>query len=163
MSEEADNSYMAMLNNPVINPGPAAPKPLEKAKVNSRLKPSSGPMVQEAKTRLTSISKDVYLSSESDEPFEWINTTTENKELPKTVDELIALGLVDEEEQGSQVRFKTLEEFLKGEEYKEILSAFEELGGGQVYLVGEESITVLILSLVGENAIVGLKSLLVQT
>ncbi|KAI7890222.1 uncharacterized protein EV154DRAFT_511915 [Mucor mucedo] len=163
MSEEADNSYMAMLNNPVINPGPAEIKPLEKPKVNSRLKPSSGPMVQEAKTRLTSISKDVYLSSESDEPFEWINTTTEKKELPKTVDELIGLGLVDEEEEGSQVRFKTLEEFLKGEEYKEILSAFKELGGGQVYLVGEESITVLILSLVQENAIVGLKSLLVQT
>lgn len=166
MSEEADKSYMAMLNNPVINPGPAVPK-ITEAKVNPRLKPSSLAIVQEAKTKLTSVSKDVFLQSESDEPFEWINTSTDRKELPTTVNELIELGLLDEEEKGNDLRFKSLQEFFKQEEYSEILSAFQQLGGAKVYLIGESSVTVLILCLVHDkeasNAIIGLKSLLVQT
>lgn len=165
---EGDNSYMAMLNNPVINPGPAAPNVTAK-KENTRLKPSSIPLVQKAKTKLISVTKDLYLSSESDEPFEWINTSTDHQELPNTVAELVELGLVDEEEQVGNLKIKSLEEFFKQNEYKEIIKAFKEIqqGDSKVYLLGEESITVLILCIIQDkqssNAIVGLKSLLVQT
>lgn len=163
MSEEADNSYMAMLNNPVINPGPAGLN-VNAKKENTRLKASSTPLVQEVKAKLTSVTKNLYLSSESDEPFKWINTVTDHPELPKTVEELFELGLIDEEEEGA-LKIKTLEEFLKQDEYQDIIKAFKQVeqGESKVYLVGEESITVLILCVIQDKQIVGLKSLLVQT
>lgn len=170
--QESDNSYKAMLNNSTINPGPAPPQ-TSKPKENTRLKISSLPQVQEAKKKLTSCTEDVFLSSESDEPFDWINTCTESDSLPTTVKELVQLGLIEKEEENAPLKTKTLEEFLQDEEYQPIVKAFKEIEMGhdsKVYLLGEESVTVLILCIVHdkqssskESAIVGLKSLLVQT
>jgi hypothetical protein len=170
--QESDDSFKAMLNNSTINPGPPAPQVAKSNNnENSCLKPSSLPKVQEAKNKLTEVTKDVYLLSESDEPFEWINTITEKDSLPTTVKELVQLGLVEKEEEHEKLKTKSLEEFLQDKEYQPIIKAFQEIqpsGESKVYLLGEEeSVTVLILSIIHdstkESVIVGLKSLLVQT
>ncbi|KAI8076192.1 hypothetical protein BDF21DRAFT_422782 [Thamnidium elegans] len=168
-SEDGNNSFMAMLNNPVINPGPSDIKAAEEKIRNTRIKPSSIPQVQEVKNKLTSVTKDLYLSSESDEPFEWINTSTNHDSLPTTAKELVQLGLIEEIE---ELKIQSLQDFFQDNQYEEILKAFKEIettnGNSKVYLLGEEAITVLILCIIkdkqsSEYAIVGLKSLLVQT
>lgn len=168
-SEEADNSFMAMLNNPVINPGPSSTQAVKEKRVNTRIKPSSIPQVQDVKNKLTSVTKDVYLSSESDEAFEWINTRTNHDSLPTTAEELVQLGLIDNVE---QLKTQSVEEFFQSNQYEKILKAFKEIEStgddSKVYLLGEGSVTVLILCIIkdkqsSEFAIVGLKSLLVQT
>ena len=139
-------------------------------KQNTKLKPASFPPVQQAQDLLTSATQDVYLSSESDEPFEWINTITERNSLPTTIDDLEALGLLNGNE-SNRLKIKSVREFLQKEEYQNIVKALEKLGeltqqGSKVYLVGEYSITVLILCIIHyeqQTAIVGLKSLLIQT
>ncbi|EIE78340.1 hypothetical protein G6F46_002592 [Rhizopus delemar] len=164
-----DDSYMAMINNPVINP-PRTEKQPSPLKQNTKLKPASFPPVQQAQDLLTSATQDVYLSSESDEPFEWINTITERNSLPITIDDLEVLGLLNGNE-SNQLKIKSVREVLQKEEYQNIVKALEKLGEltqqeSKVYLVGEYSITVLILSIIHyeqQTAIVGLKSLLIQT
>ncbi|KAG1056483.1 hypothetical protein G6F43_001630 [Rhizopus delemar] len=164
-----DDSYMAMINNPVINP-PRTEKQPSPLKQNTKLKPASFPPVQQAQDLLTSATQDVYLSSESDEPFEWINTITERNSLPTTIDDLEVLGLLNGNE-SNQLKIKSVREVLQKEEYQNIVKALEKLGEltqqeSKVYLVGEYSITVLILSIIHyeqQTAIVGLKSLLIQT
>lgn len=164
---------MAMLNNPVINPGPSTHTVSVKTETNPRLKPCDFPAVEQAKQLLTSASKDTYLQSESDEAFEWINTSTDDNHLPDSEKELVQLGLLDQET-GAQLKMKTIKEFLCKEDYKDIAGAFEKIqkelqaNDNKVYLIGEESIIVLILCIVQDkqstkHAIVGLKSLLVQT
>lgn len=169
-SEEGDNSFMAMLNNPVINPGPVVATSTSKKTEGTRLKPCSFPAVQDAEKKLTSATKDVYLSSESDEPFQLVNTSTDKDTLPTTVKELVQLGLIDEEEEQGQLKIKSMQEFLQEDQYEKIIKAFKEIepksDDSKVYLLGEESVTVLILCIVKDKqgtAIVGLKSLLVQT
>lgn len=160
---------MAMINNPVINP-PRTEKQPSPLKQNTKLKPASFPPVQQAQDLLTSATQDVYLSSESDEPFEWINTITERNSLPTTIDDLEVLGLLNGNE-SNQLKIKSVREVLQKEEYQNIVKALEKLGEltqqeSKVYLVGEYSITVLILSIIHyeqQTAIVGLKSLLIQT
>lgn len=160
---------MAMINNPVINP-PRTEKQPSPLKQNTKLKPASFPPVQQAQDLLTSATQDVYLSSESDEPFEWINTITERNSLPITIDDLEVLGLLNGNE-SNQLKIKSVREVLQKEEYQNIVKALEKLGEltqqeSKVYLVGEYSITVLILSIIHyeqQTAIVGLKSLLIQT
>ncbi|CAO3608922.1 unnamed protein product [Mucor fragilis] len=171
-ASEGDNSFMAMLNNPVINPGPAKKSaPAKKAATGP--KPSVFPAVKKAQDLLTTSSSDVYLASESDEPFEWINTGTENAQLPTTAKELLQLNLIPEELAGEELKIKSLDEFLNKDDYKDIVAAFKEIqkgsgGDSKVYLIGDVSITVLILCIVqdeqsSKKAIVGLKSLLVQS
>lgn len=160
---------MAMINNPVINP-PRTEKQPSPLKQNTKLKPASFPPVQQAQDLLTSATQDVYLSSESDEPFEWINTITERNSLPTTIDDLEVLGLLNGNE-SNHLKIKSVREVLQKEEYQNIVKALEKLGEltqqeSKVYLVGEYSITVLILSIIHyeqQTAIVGLKSLLIQT
>lgn len=178
---EGDKSFMAMLNNPTINPGPPT-KTVSEEIANTGLRPCVFPAVEEAKELLSNATKDVYLSSESDEAFEWINTSTEHDHLPTTEKELAQLGLIDEEIIGGEFKIKSVQEFLgDDDEYKNIVTAFQQIQKEQqkheenskgddskVYLLGEESVTVLILCIVqdkqsSKKAIVGLKSLLVQT
>jgi hypothetical protein len=172
-SEQADKSFMAMLNNSVINPGPPTNTSSTKTENNSRLKPCDFPTVQQAKQLLTTATKDTYLQSESDEPFEWINTSTNDNRLPSTEKELVQLGLLYQET-GEKFNVKTIQEFLCNDDYKDIVAAFEKIqkelacGDSKVYLIGEEAITVLILCIIqdeqsSKHAIIGLKSLLVQT
>ncbi|KAG1451455.1 hypothetical protein G6F56_008080 [Rhizopus delemar] len=162
------NSYLDMLNNPTINPPQKEQdKNLEK---EQKLKPASFPPAQQAQDLLTAASRDVFLVSESDEPFEFINTLTDRDTLPTNLKELEELGLLNGGEE-DRLRIKSVPEFLRQDEYKEIVKALEKLGelteqGGKVYLVGDISITVLILILIryeDKSAIVGLKSLLVQS
>ncbi|GAN01611.1 hypothetical protein MAM1_0009c01045 [Mucor ambiguus] len=171
-ASEGDNSFMAMLNNPVINPGP--PKKSVSVKESAtEPKPSVFPAVEKAKDLLTTASGDVYLASESDEPFEWINTGIEKAQLPTTAKELHQLKLIPEELVGEEFKIKSVDEFLEKDNYKDIVAAFKEVqkessGESKVYLLGDVSITVLILCIVqdkqsSKKAIVGLKSLLVQS
>lgn len=170
--QSTDESYMAMLNNPIINPGPAVPTLSKETDDNSRLTPSSLQCVQEAKDKLVKASKDVYLASESDEAFEWVNTTTKDNKLPSTIKELVQLGFVKKEDETEEFKITTLKDILNDEEYQDIVKAFEEISkksdDSKVYLIGELDITVLILCIVQDNqtneaAIVGLKSKLIQT
>lgn len=170
--QSSDDSYMAMLNNPTINPGPAAPSLPKETSENSRLKSSSLQCVQEAKDKLVKASKDVYLASESDEKFEWVNTTTKSNKLPSTIKELVQLGFIEEEDENQELKITTIDDILNDEEYQDIVKAFGEISGksddSKVYLIGELEITVLILCIVQDSqskeaAIVGLKSKLVQT
>ncbi|KAK4509170.1 uncharacterized protein ATC70_007520 [Mucor velutinosus] len=171
-ASEGDNSYMAMLNNPAINPGP--PKetaPTKKAATGP--KPSVFSAVEKAKDLLTTASGDVYLTSESDEPFEWINADIKKAQLPITAEELHQLKLIPKELVGEELKIKSIDEFLKEDDYKNIVAAFKEIqkessDESKVYLLGDVSITVLILCIVqdkqsSKKAIVGLKSLLVQS
>jgi hypothetical protein len=172
-SEQGDKSFMDMLNNPFINPGQPARTTATKTENNPRLKPCDYPAVEQAKQLLTTATKDTYLQSESDEAFEWINTSTNDNHLPGSEKELVQLGLLDQET-GAPLKMKTIQEFLSNDDYKGIVAAFEKINkelqsnDSKVYLVGEESITVLILCIIqdkqsSKHAIVGLKSLLVQT
>ena len=171
-ASEGDNSFMAMLNNPVINPGPSS-KPVPQKKVATEPKPCAFAAVEKAKGLLTTASEDVYLTSESDEPFEWINTSTEKDHLPTTAEELVKLGIIPEELVGEEFKIKSVDQFLEKDDYKDIVAAFNEIqkedsSESKVYLLGDVSITVLILCIVhdkqsSKKAIVGLKSLLVQS
>ncbi|CAO3692315.1 unnamed protein product [Rhizopus stolonifer] len=162
------NSYLDMLNNPTINP--SRKEQDKNPEKEQKLTPASFPPAQQAQDLLTAASRDVYLVSESDEPFEFINTLTDRDTLPTNLKELEELGLLNGGEE-DRLRIKSVPEFLRQDEYKEIVKALETLGklteqGGKVYLVGDISITVLILTLIryeGKSAIVGLKSLLVQS
>lgn len=165
-----NDSYMAMLNNQTINPPSHKKESTSNTKQGKKLKPASFPPVQQAHDLLITASRGIHLVSESDEPFEFINTVTERDTLPTTVKDLKDIGLIDPEADET-LEIKSVQEFLQREEYQGIVKALEKLGeltqqGGKVYLVGERSITVLILSLVRyeqQCAIIGLKSLLVQT
>ncbi|KAI9475772.1 MAG: hypothetical protein EXX96DRAFT_574573 [Benjaminiella poitrasii] len=182
-SEAASKSFMAMLNNPIINPGPQIAKPTSEDEPHIK----SCPFVEvdEAKELLTKASKDVYLHTESDEGFEWINVPTTDNLLPSSVNELSELGLLNAKEaETNEMKTLSLEEFFDRycqEEdddgrYKKIVSAFKKIQEEQgqksedskVFLVGERAITVLILCIVQDKpaskaAVIGLKSLLVQT
>ncbi|CEP14825.1 hypothetical protein [Parasitella parasitica] len=165
-----DESYMNMINNPNINPGPSTMKPLQKANIDP--KPCVFPAVEEAKRLLTRASKDVYLSSETDEGFEWINTETNQEHLPTTEEELVQFGLINEQDLTGSLAILSMQEFLSEGRYKDIVAAFQtiqkEAEDSKAYLVGERSVTVLLLCIVqdkqsSKKAIVGLKSLQVQT
>lgn len=159
MSEsEGDKSYMSMLNNPFIN---SVPEQKQEQKINNKLKSCTVP--QEVKATLISASQDKYLVSESDEPFEWVNTASPFDHLPKNTKELMELGFVEDVD--TPIKIKSLDAFFsENQGLESIFDAFKKLQGeSQVYLIGEpESRTVLILCHV-ESALVGLKSLLVQT
>ncbi|KAI8645532.1 hypothetical protein BD408DRAFT_411588 [Parasitella parasitica] len=169
-----DESYMAMLNNPVINPGPSTNTNLEQEqKANTNIKPCVFPAVEEAKNLLTKATENICLSSESDEAFEWINTEIKQENLPTTKKELAQLGLISHESLTGSLTIKSLQEFLYEDNYKGIVAAFQTIQNekacdSKVYLLGERSVIVLILCIVqdkqsSKKAIVGLKSLLVQT
>ncbi|KAI8977207.1 hypothetical protein BDF20DRAFT_873548 [Mycotypha africana] len=192
-SDEADKSFMSMLTNPIINPGPQQQQQLQQPTKTNQMS-STGPealskssdesghyskLVRHSKELLTQSAKDKYLTSESDEPFEWIYATPIDdnmKSLPTSEEELMEMGLINMSTKEHGFKTKTLDDFFQHnkEDYKEIIEAFNELKNQydaeetKVYLIGEMSIQVLILSLIkdqetSKKAIVGLKSLLVQT
>ncbi|KAI8997533.1 hypothetical protein BDB01DRAFT_771471 [Pilobolus umbonatus] len=166
----ADNdSFMNMLNNPVINPPHQA---VNNAPItdNTRLRPAPYPQVKEAQRILEEASKDVYLPSETDAAFEYINTMTNSSQLPTTKEELVELGLMTPEE--DSLKIQTIDSFLHGEEYNDIKQAFKGIEKDnqkiRVYLIGEITIHVYILTIVQDKqsstyALVGLKSHLVET
>ncbi|KAI8353350.1 hypothetical protein BD560DRAFT_408316 [Blakeslea trispora] len=174
MSEQqADSNYMAMLNNPYINPPSSADNSVSE-KQNTKLKPCHFSETRKAQNVLTAATKETYLMSESDEPFEWINTETKQDSLPSSEKELIELGLIEEEDFGN-LKIQPLADcpLFNREEYKHVIAACEKAVDSsewKVYRVKNKQETttiVLVLSIVkgtdGQKALVGLKSLLVQT
>ncbi|KAI8144890.1 hypothetical protein BJV82DRAFT_606598 [Fennellomyces sp. T-0311] len=176
--EKEDDSYMAMLNSNIINPGrqptPAPKKPLP-ASLNTA---TPFPALMEAYHAITEISKSVSLVSESDEPFEWITADWSAKELP-SAEQMVELGFADT---STPCRTKGLAEFFgpmitdddpygQAESLRTLHKRLEEAYGDKprkVYLVGEREITVLVVGIVDQTdnhaqAIAGLRSLLVQT
>ncbi|KAI8075933.1 uncharacterized protein B0P05DRAFT_547008 [Gilbertella persicaria] len=173
MSEDqADKNYMSMLNNPYINPSSSSGEAVAK-KQDIRLKPCHFPAVQEVQNILTNATKDTFLISESDEPFEWINIEIKQTDLPTTEKELVTLGLIQKETGNFKIEPLSDCSLLKQQDYKHIISACEKAvtdNDWKVYRVKNEqgtTTTILVLSIVqGSNnthALVGLKSLLVQT
>ncbi|KAI7905884.1 uncharacterized protein BX663DRAFT_428667 [Cokeromyces recurvatus] len=180
-SEEAHKSFMSMLNNPIINPGPPQ-LPKSTSEGEPRIKPCPFVEVEEAKELLTKASEDVYLHTESDEGFRWIDAPTTDNLLPSSVNELVEYGLLNVKEAESNVlKTLSLQEFFdtyghNNDDYNNIIQGFKKIQEEQgrksedskVFLIGERAITVLILCIVQDKpgakaAIIGLKSLLVQT
>jgi len=100
-------------------------------------------------------------------------SASEKDHLPTTAEELVKLGLIPEELVGEEFKIKSVDQFLEKDDYKDVVAAFNEIqkedsSESKVYLLGDVSITVLILCIVhdkqsSKKAIVGLKSLLVQS
>ncbi|KAI9254886.1 hypothetical protein BY458DRAFT_520582 [Sporodiniella umbellata] len=162
------DSYLNMLNNTVINPSEPSEKK-EKKSEDSKLKAATFSAATEAQTLLNKASEDVLLVSESDEPFEAINVETKLERLPTTFEELGQLGLLKGDEE-DRLRIKSVPEFLRQDDYRDIVAAIKKINpeesDSKVYLVGDISITVLVLTLVShehQHAIIGLRSLSVQS
>ncbi|KAI9023033.1 hypothetical protein CLU79DRAFT_750048 [Phycomyces nitens] len=174
-----DSSYLAMLNNPVINPpsnSEAEANAQEPTLVAAPLATFETAIT--AQNELSNVSKNLALISETDAEFQTVNVAWKATELP-TPDQLVELGLVAD---SSPCKTKTLDEFFSprtGEndpygqaaDFRSLETKLVELYGGKdkgkVYYIGEYTITVLILGILkgenGSNALVGLRSLLVQT
>ncbi|KAG0178470.1 hypothetical protein DFQ28_008377 [Apophysomyces sp. BC1034] len=179
-NQNNDNaSYLAMLNNPTINP-PAKPPKKDSPKQGVQLASATFSAAMVAQQSLKDMSSDLDLVSETDAPFESLNIAWDKTALP-TAEELINLGLVEED---GDREVKTVAAFFEpftteeNDPYKQaagfraLLQKFEELFSdaeqdAKVYLIGDITITVLILGIIrgdnGKHALVGLKSMLVET
>lgn len=176
LNMEGDQAYLAMLNNKTINPPPREEQPQEESRASKLATPF--PALTTAEQNVTSAIKDVYLVSESDEPFEWITAPWTSDKLP-TAAELTELGLVDKASLG-RIQTSTLEEFFKkrvaaddpygmADKYRVLWDRLSDTFGkecSKVYFIGETSITVLIVGIItdgNDRALAGLRSLLVET
>ncbi|CAO3621979.1 unnamed protein product [Cunninghamella blakesleeana] len=180
----ADNPYLAMLNNPFINPPPTS-RQQQQQKPPTKIEPVFE-IAEKAGKELLSSSKDLYLISETDASWQSIQKPWTKNELPNTLGELISIGFIDDELKEEPFKIKTLNEFfdpmmdLENDPYqqaKQYIHLYQQcksiLGNdAKVYLVGSTTIVVLILGLLlnnddnnnkNQNAIIGLQSELVQT
>ncbi|KAI8089514.1 uncharacterized protein BX664DRAFT_135521 [Halteromyces radiatus] len=184
MTDNNDNNYLAMLNNPVINP-PVQQQPLQPSLQSTAPCITLFPAAQQCQDKLQT--NDLYLVSETDAP--WLNVAVpwSSDSLPSQRSELEQAGLLvrnthvdrfdedDDEENG--FRIKTVDAFFEplikpgpqSKEYNRLLQQIKDVfeNNVKVYLVGNRVITVLILGLVQDEseqkALVGLQSELVQT
>ncbi|KAI9498342.1 hypothetical protein BDB00DRAFT_783972 [Zychaea mexicana] len=180
--EKEDADYLAMLNNKTINPDPRQQEQQQ----------SSSPAINvntaepfEALTSachaITGSSKELSLVSETDAPFEWVSTNWSSDDLP-TAQDILKLGWADDM---NASRSKTLDQFFEpmtdenndpygqAKRYQALHKKLKEVFSdkpAKVYLLGEESVTVLILGIISSKggsertrALAGLRSLLVQT
>ncbi|KAL0090606.1 hypothetical protein J3Q64DRAFT_1007750 [Phycomyces blakesleeanus] len=178
---DGDSSYLAMLNNPVINP-PANSEPAatqETTTVNAPL--ATFEAATKAQKELKDASKNLELISETEAEFQSVNVAWgKNTELP-TPEQLAQLGLISDP--AAPCKTKTLDQFFstrtseesdsygQAARFRQLEAKLVEVFGGKdkarVYQIGEYTITVLILGVIngenGNNALVGLRSLLVQT
>ncbi|KAI7854221.1 hypothetical protein BDC45DRAFT_508944 [Circinella umbellata] len=183
--DKGDSDYMAMLNNPTINPGPKQQQEQHSISSSKSLDTATSfDTLTSACNNIKNVSKDLILVSESDEPFEWVSADWTKTDLP-TAQEIINLGWVDQNASTlSSFKTKTLDQFFepmmdetndsynqaKGFQslYKTFKEAFNDKNG-QVYFFGQGSITVLVLGIINASgggrgrALAGLRSLLVQT
>ena len=180
-----DSDYMAMLNNPTINPGPKHQQEQQSISSSKSLDTATSfDTLTSTCNTVKDVSKDLMLVSESDEPFEWVSADWEKADLP-TAQEIINLGWVDQNASTlSSCKTKTLDQFFEpmmdetndpykqAKNFQSLYKTFKEAfnnNNGQVYLFGQGSITVLVLGIINASgsgrgrALAGLRSLLVQT
>ena len=176
--EKEDADYLAMLNNKTINPPPSEQQENKQQTIShARESATQFPALMAARDQITVRSKDLSLVSETDAPFEWVSADWNSNTMP-SVQQLVELGWIDE---STTEKTKSLEEFfdklIKGgdpygqaDRFQSLYEAIQHVFEGQetkVYLLGEQSITVLILGIIstndGEKALAGLRSLLVET
>ncbi|KAF7721453.1 hypothetical protein EC973_004677 [Apophysomyces ossiformis] len=177
--DNANDSYLAMLNNPKINP-PRNPPRTENSQTTPLLASADFSAATSVQQSLKETAGDLMLVSETDAPFESLNIAWDKSTLP-TVEELIDLGLVEEDgdrDIKSLTAFfepltsKANDPYKQASGFRALLEKFKELFGesedsAKVYLIGEITITVLVLGLIrgddDRNALVGLKSILVES
>lgn len=170
----SSDDYLSMLNNPVINP------PRSQVNKQDTVQPKlpttfAFAKVSKASKELTSASQDLYLESETDAPFTWVNSDWTKPTPPETKQELIECEFLDDTEKDGPFSTESLDEFFNTlpDTYQGIHEAFRSISSPEatkVYRVGEDaSMTVLLLAVVedvenaGVYSLVGLKSLLVMT
>ncbi|KAI8067817.1 hypothetical protein BC940DRAFT_300529 [Gongronella butleri] len=178
MSQDA---YLAMLNNPVINP-PAGASTVAAQQAGSELRRASQCCVrvsdeaQACQDKLAAASNDLTLASEADMPWMPIQVPSDAG-LPLSGDivaQLRALGIHrdqldenDDDNDASHVQKKTLKAFCAAHPDAATLEpVFDELFANdvQVYLIGQRTIDVYVLGwLKTTKALVGLQSALVET
>lgn len=176
--EKEDADYLAMLNNKTINPTPS--KQQENKQQSISLAGESAqqfPELMAARDQISSRSKELSLVSETDAPFEWVSADWNSDTLP-SVQQLVDLGWID---QSVTEKTKSIDEFFdkltksddpygQAGRFQSLYEAIQHAFEGQetkVYLLGDQSITVLILGIIssndGKKALAGLRSLLVET
>ncbi|SAL99647.1 hypothetical protein [Absidia glauca] len=174
----ADDNYLSMLNNPVINPPRQQPQQSETQHVAAQSTPAF-PAAQQCQQDLQSSAKDLILASETD--AEWQNVTVpwSSDTLPSSRQDLERAGLlvrntnVDQYDRDEKdgFRVQSLADFMErqSKDYDDLVKKLKAWFGEQVkvYLIGNRVVTVLILGLVKgddeQKALVGLQSELVQT
>ncbi|ORZ06873.1 hypothetical protein BCR42DRAFT_426619 [Absidia repens] len=190
--DNGNNSFLAMLNNPVINP-PKQQGSSQQQPSTTHIAQSSAPLfpaAQHCQDKLQACTKDLYLISETDAPWQNVLMPWSSNELPDGRQALDDAGLLvrnthidqfeadgDEE---NDFKVETLGTFFdrlmkdndnnkaQADQYTILLEQIKQLLGDNVnvYLVGSRVVTVLILGLVqdsGMKALVGLQSELVET
>lgn len=175
----SDNAYMAMLNNPNINP-PASQTGVQLNKiVQSKFSEPLGAKATAAKQRLEQAIDDLVYISESDEPFSFFNVPWKESHFP-SLDQFVSLVSDDidaaSQESDQMVRSSTsMEQFFEpltssddpynqARKYVQLQDAFVELFGTnvKVYTFGSIEINLYITGLC-EDGLVGVKTTKVET
>lgn len=176
--EKEDADYLAMLNNKTINPPPSEQQQTtQQSTSHAGESATQFPELMAARDQITARSKDLSLVSETDAPFEWVSADWSSNTLP-SVQQLVELGWIDE---SVTEKTKSVDEFFdkltkggdpygQADRFQSLYEAIQHVFEGQetkVYLLGDQSITVLILGIIstndGKKALAGLRSLLVET
>ncbi|KAI8373166.1 uncharacterized protein BYT42DRAFT_579429 [Radiomyces spectabilis] len=146
-----DTSYLAMINNPAINPASsnddASPS---NSKSSITTQSATFDEAVAARQQLDKVASDLCLVSETDASFEPFSVPWSKPSLPYTD---------PKDAYGQATGFSTLQNTL------EMLFGADQV---KVYLCGEVTVTVIIVGVVNsrdknETALVGLKSTLVET
>ncbi|KAI7872583.1 nuclease A inhibitor-like protein-domain-containing protein [Spinellus fusiger] len=168
-----DESYLALLNNPIINPPPNQSTEVVERR-DTKAAEATFKTATSAQQTLKQASQHLVLASETDAEFEAVNIAWNKKELP-TAQDLVDLGLVPF---NTPCKTKSLDAFFstviatdsygQSEQLQALQSQCKSLLGDncQVYLMGEITIHVFILGLLlheDHTALVGLQSLLVHS
>lgn len=182
--DQEDTNYLAMLNNATINPSPQQQQRRGHSQ-QPRVKTQADtfPALESVQQSITSVSRSLSLVSETDAQLEWISAHWTHDHLP-SAQELVELGWTDSESASICCKTKSIDEFLEpiandeqdpygqAADFRALLDkfrqSFKDPKESRVYLLGERSITVLMIGLVRDDdakarALAGLRSLLVET
>jgi len=173
MSDNA--AYMAMLNNPNINPPASHPEVQLNKMVPSKFSEPLGTKATAAKQRLEQVMDDLVYISESDEPFTFFNIPWKESHFP-SLDEFVNLVSDDVDTDSEETRSScSLEQFFEpltsGDDpynqagkYLQLQDAFVELFGNnvKVYTFGSMEVKLYITGLC-EDGLVGVRTIKVET
>ncbi|ORX59787.1 hypothetical protein DM01DRAFT_1405268 [Hesseltinella vesiculosa] len=166
---DGNDAFMAMLNNPVINPG-GQPQPQAATMARS---PNCCVQVnaasQTCQDKLMAASHGLWLTSETDMPWQAIQVAA--NALPEGLEDLEELGIWqsqddDEDDDDRSVTTQSVASFFSHHSgHDGLAQVFEDLfDQAQVFLIGKRTIQVFVLGwLPKARAIVGLQSQLVYT
>ncbi|ORY99237.1 hypothetical protein BCR43DRAFT_471887 [Syncephalastrum racemosum] len=174
----SDDSYARMLNNPSINPPPAAAQASntmqDPALPQGNLSTATPfPELDALQKQMTQHTEDLVLVSETDAPLEWISADWDQKPWPPACEDL--KGWVQDT---TPCKTQSLQDFFgpltdasrdpyeQSQGFKAVQETFGKADDTRVFLCGERSIVVLILGVLTSGprrALFGLRSLLVRT